>query len=237
MIARLSDEWGHAPAFAAPAAAVAALLLEQLAQGDAPRVYDSDAGIDTVIKLGGSLERAGLLEFVGEGLASLVDEGRRVLVVPGGGRFADAARALCAEHDPGKDTAHWWGVAAMDRLAGIVARVLPRGELVTDADQARAAATAGRLPVLAPFAWLREADPLPHSWDVTGDSIAAWVAGQVGARRLVLVKSVEPPPLPIEDLARQGVVDAYFPSIVPPGVEVEIVDGHALERLRAVVMR
>ena len=49
--------------------------------------------------------------------------------------------------------------------------------------------SAGRVPVLAPSRWLREADPLPHSWDVTSDSIAAWVAGQAGASTLVLVKA------------------------------------------------
>ena len=34
-------------------------------------------------------------------------------------------------------------------------------------------------------------DELPASWDVTSDSIAAWVAGRVGAGRLVLVKAVD----------------------------------------------
>ena len=47
---------------------------------------------------------------------------------------------------------------------------------------------AGRVPVIAPYRWLREADPLPHSWDVTSDSIAAWLASALGAARLVLVK-------------------------------------------------
>ena len=64
-----------------------------------------------------------------------------------------------------------------------------------------------RLPVLAPSRWLRDADPLPHSWDVTSDSIAAWVAGEVGARRLVLVK---PPG------AGDQAVDPYFHRALPP---------------------
>ena len=34
-------------------------------------------------------------------------------------------------------------------------------------------------------------DALPASWEVTSDSIAAWVADQVGAGRLVLVKEVD----------------------------------------------
>ena len=71
------------------------------------------------------------------------------------------------------------------------------------------------LPVLAPYRWLRDADPLPHSWDVTSDSIAAWVAGAVGARRLVLVK---PPGAAGGDL-----VDAYFSRALPAEVTAEIV--------------
>ena len=47
---------------------------------------------------------------------------------------------------------------------------------------------AGSVPVLAPLRWLRNADPLPHSWDVTSDSIAAWMAGEFGAADLLLVK-------------------------------------------------
>jgi dihydroneopterin aldolase len=75
------------------------------------------------------------------------------------------------------------------------------------------ALAAGLLPVLAPTAWLRLADPpsLPHSWDVTSDSVAAWVAGQLGARRLVLAKAVR------SEL--QMLVDPHFARALPRGLE------------------
>jgi hypothetical protein len=69
--------------------------------------------------------------------------------------------------------------------------------------------------VLAPYRWLRDADPLPHSWDVTSDSIAAWVAGALGARRLVLVK----PP----GASGDGAVDAYFARVLPAHIAAEII--------------
>ena len=47
---------------------------------------------------------------------------------------------------------------------------------------------AGRVPVLAPYQWLRHADPVPHSWDATSDSIAAWIAVTLRATHLVLIK-------------------------------------------------
>src|SRR5438874_12170688 len=97
-------------------------------------------------------------------------------------------------------------VLAMDQYAHLIAGKLPDAVIVAEAREiadALSARPVGRVPVLAPYRWLRETDPLPHSWDVTSDSIAAWVAGRVGARRLVLVK---PPGL------RSGVetTDAYF---------------------------
>ena len=42
---------------------------------------------------------------------------------------------------------------------------------------------------------------LPASWDVTSDSIAAWVARRTGAGRLVLVKAV-------------AIVDDYFQTAI-----------------------
>ena len=52
----------------------------------------------------------------------------------------------------------------------------------------------GRIPVLAPRRFLdevdaRSPDPLPPSWDVTSDTIAARLAVRLGAAELVLLKS------------------------------------------------
>jgi len=87
------------------------------------------------------------------------------------------------------------------------------------------------VPVLRPSRWLRDADPLPHSWDVTSDSIAAWIAGQVGARQLILVK-----PAGVDRTERA--VDAYFSRALPTGVELVIVPADRIGELRsAVVLR
>ena len=110
-------------------------------------------------------------------------ERRRLLVVPGGGPFADAVRAVDRRFKLPDDTAHWMAVLAMDQYAHLIVARLTGGELVAAPREVVAALRAGHVPVLAPSRWLREADPLPHSWMVTSDSIAAWVGGTVGARR------------------------------------------------------
>ena len=82
------------------------------------------------------------------------------------------------------------------------------------------------MPVLQPSRWLREADPLPHSWDVTSDSIAAWIAGQLGARQLILVK---PPGVDRPERA----VDSYFAHALPTGIELTIVPADRISDLRS----
>lgn len=163
--------------------------------------------VDIVVKVGG-----GLLAFPGHldaVLAALADAAStsRVLIVPGGGPFADAVRAVDRELTLSDDAAHWMAVLAMDQYAHLLVSRLRSAGLASDAAGIAAELDRGRLPVLAPSRWLRDADPLPHSWDVTSDSIAAWVAGEVGARRLVLVK---PPG------AGDQAVDPYFHRALPP---------------------
>ena len=93
-------------------------------------------------------------------------------------------------------------VLGMDQYAHLIASRLPGATLVSDAAAIADAVRSGRVPVLAPSSWLRRADPLPHSWSVTSDSIAAWVARAVGARDLLVIK---PPHAAGADL-----VDPYF---------------------------
>lgn len=147
-----------------------------------------------------------------------------ILVVPGGGPFADAVREVDARVGLPADVAHWMAVLAMDQYAHLLASRLPGGALVADPAACVALPGTGRTPVLAPYRWLRTADPLPHSWDVTSDSIAAWVAGAVGARRLLLVK---PPG------AREGTrVDPSFASVLPAHVVAECVTADEIAALQ-----
>jgi aspartokinase-like uncharacterized kinase len=74
--------------------------------------------------------------------------------------------------------------------------------------------TAGRVPVWMPTRMVLAASDIDESWDVSSDSLAAWLAGKIGARRLLLIKHGEflPGRECFEDLAAAGVVDRAFPS-------------------------
>ena len=70
----------------------------------------------------------------------------------------------------------------------------------------------GKVPVWSPEPMARAA-ALPETWDLTSDSLAAWLAGALGAGRLVLVKHgrFEAAPIDARDLVARGVVDPLFP--------------------------
>jgi probable H4MPT-linked C1 transfer pathway protein len=237
-VSALEEEIGTGAARSAPAVAVA-LLLEQTAAvpdivpdaaGSAvsaaparnravpksPRqtvgtVRGTDVttpAIDVVVKIGGAaLSDLAALDRV---LAELDAAAGAIVVVPGGGPFADAVREVDRRVVLADATAHWMAVRGMDQYAELLVSRLRRGALVTDLDGVHETIRNGGVPVLAPHEWLRRDDPLPCSWEVTSDSIAAWVAGVTGARQLVLVKPGA--------ARRDGLTDPYFEKALPEGV-------------------
>ena len=213
----------------APAAAVAILLERTLEAGrlDVRRRRDSRSFLEPgvirrVVKVGGGL-LAHPREL--ERVLYRLQKASSALVVPGGGPFADAVRRLDESTPLQNHRAHWMAILAMDQYAEVLlGRLGAVGRRVETVAEARSALLAHLIPVLAPSRWLRSVDPLPHSWDVTSDSIAAWVAGQAGATTLVLVK----PPGATGELT-----DAYFERALPDGVTCEVVTPDDKDRLDA----
>jgi aspartokinase-like uncharacterized kinase len=190
----------------------------------------SDAGtvpggvVTAVVKIGGSLlHDPASLHQVLDAVADARQESA-LLVVPGGGPFADAVRAMDRHLGLTDDAAHWMAVLAMDQYAHLLQSRLRGATLVSTPAAALAALDTGALPVLAPYRWLRDADPLPHSWDVTSDSIAAWIAGELGAPRLVLIKPA--------GVTGEEALDAYFPHACRRGTSYSLLPADRAHALR-----
>jgi 5-(aminomethyl)-3-furanmethanol phosphate kinase len=198
--------------------------------------------IDAVVKVGGSLGRGTCLPGLGE---CLVELGRRygLLVVPGGGVFADAVREQDQRFGLRSGTAHWMAILAMDQYGHLLTDLIPGCALVRTLGEARAADKG--VTVLLPSEPLRSADALPHSWSVTSDSIAAWLTGQVGARLLVLLKdhrgmasfgalgSARAGAMTVAELASSSGVDRRLAGLLAadPTYDLWIIDGERPERL------
>jgi len=185
------------------------------------------SGVQTIVKVGGGLlARAGAFELVTLALAAF-GKGRPLLVVPGGGPFAEAVRELVRRVKVGEDAAHWMAILGMDQYAHALTERTTGAVLVEQLPQIHAALEAGHVPILAPYRWMRDADPLPHSWSATSDSVAAWVAGAVGAKRIVLIKPAK------GEVSKM--VDPVFLQTLPPGVDCIVLTAHELEKLGEVL--
>jgi aspartokinase-like uncharacterized kinase len=209
----------------------------------------------TVVKVGGGLQRE-----AGDGALrtlcrAIGDAGVRhpLLVVPGGAAFADAVREHDSRFALGAATAHRMAILAMEQFGWLLSDLIPGAVPCTDLAAARAAAARAGTPILLPAALLA-GDPLPASWAVTSDSIAAWVAGAEHAARLVLVKPDDGlyrdwpgdgkplVRLGVDELARLRAegratgVDEHLPEALrAAGVEAWVIDGRDPARLLALL--
>lgn len=195
---------------------------------------------DAVIKVGGSLyDHPDLVTNLA--IWSALTREHRLLFLPGGGPLAEAVRAADARFRLSDSAAHWMAILAMEQYAYLLADLTSDATLVDDLAGAAAVCAAKKAPILAPAVLLRQLDPLPHSWQVTSDSIAAWLAGYSGTRRLVLLKRVagvyQGSPKTLrrqiskEELVGSGVVDPYFAQALPPDTACWLIDGGQPARL------
>ncbi|CAL1241291.1 amino acid kinase [Candidatus Methylocalor cossyra] len=171
-------------------------------------VSKKPGAIRWVVKLGGSLAESEVLSRWLDALAETT-----VVIVPGGGVFADGVRAAQARFGFDDRTAHAMAILAMRQYALMMAGFCPHLTLAADLGRLSAAARKAERAVL----WLPDPKAVderevPASWEVTSDSIAAWLARRLRAERLLLVKAA---PIAFrgaefERLGSAGTVDAAF---------------------------
>jgi len=173
-----------------------------------------------VVKLGGSL-----FNQIPDLVPVLLASNRPLFIVPGGSMFADGVRKLQVDND----SAHWMAIAAMDQFGWyITSSGVPATDLLQVPDQP---------VVFLPYCSMRQFDPLPHSWDVTSDSIAAWVADLLGLD-LLLLKSVDgivengrfkdKVDMPV----KTDLVDPFFiPFVLKKRVKTTIINGSCVDRV------
>src|SRR5712671_676376 len=163
----------------------------------------------TVIKLGGSFAFSADLR---DWIAAIAGCAGRAVIVPGGGPFADAVRAAQVQMGFDDRAAHRMGLLAMEQY-GCAIKSLHEGLSLADSlDSIRRGLADNQVPVWLPTQMALGAADIPQSWDVTSDSLAAWLAGKIGAERLLLVKQVESAhgTMRAADLAARDIVDKAF---------------------------
>ena len=169
-----------------------------------------------VYKLGGSLlscnDLAARLRAVMEQRPN-----DRSLIVVGGGAAADVVRDWSRIHTLSEEAAHWLALRSLSLNRALVRHLLPESREVSSCEAAISCWLEGNRPLLVDVEMcLQDAEghgqsPLPHCWDVTSDSIAAWITTHWKADELVLLKSTSlPAELPLGDATRLELVDPFF---------------------------
>ena len=155
-----------------------------------------------VAKVGGSLyDWPGLRPAL---TAWLALQPEPVLLFPGGGDAADAVRDWDRAHSLGEESAHWLAIRSLSLGAHFLQRLLPNMAIVESP-------TPG---IFDPYPYFRMQAGPPHTWSVTTDSLAAWVAIHSGASKLVLLKSTDiPVSMTWIEASGAGFVDAHFPIL------------------------
>jgi 5-(aminomethyl)-3-furanmethanol phosphate kinase len=162
-----------------------------------------------VVKLGGSFAFSEHLRNWIEALAACAGQ---VVIVPGGGPFADAVRLAQTRMGFDDRAAHHMAVLAMEQYGRALASFSSALSPADSMSAIRQHLEADRVPVWMPSAMVLGANDIAQSWDVTSDSLAAWLAGRIGAARVLLVKHAKDPSgrAALKDLIATGLVDEAF---------------------------
>jgi 5-(aminomethyl)-3-furanmethanol phosphate kinase len=165
-----------------------------------------------LVKVGGSLLGLPDLGIRLHGLAEHLSADQ-VLFFPGGGPTANLVRDWHSRFQFDEEAAHQLAVRSLRLNAELLARLMPEVPLGNGYEKSR-------MMILDPVLLLDRYDSEcpddapPHTWDVTSDSLAAWIALRWPTEDLLLLKSV---PCPIGQTvtaaSRIGLVDPYFPGL------------------------
>ena len=167
-----------------------------------------------VVKIGGSLLGSPELERWLELFVKYSDG--HIIIVPGGGVFADAVREAQKLSKISDACAHKLAVLAMDQFGLLLANMNPLLATARTECEIDERTWQHRAIVWLPSHMVFADDNIPQSWDVTSDSLAAWLATKLNAKQLILVKSDKPSAsqLCLKRMTIDGVVDEAFSDFI-----------------------
>lgn len=183
-----------------------------------------------IVKIGGSIVEN---DRIGGALDIVARASRRLVIVPGGGVFADTVRRAQADYQFSDEAAHRMSILAMHQTAELLMDMQPRLMGADSVATMRALWRKGKLPVWLPHKMCDGDNEIPANWSITSDGLAARLAERLRCSHVVLVKSCNVAEgASAFDLAREGIVDPIFAAIatraaldwvvIGPGEEVKL---------------
>ncbi|WP_406659736.1 amino acid kinase [Methanolobus sp. ZRKC3] len=190
------------------------------------------------MKLGGSLmeQSATIIDALSAYFGNETEHGNHsILIVPGGGDFADAIRSISKKHQISDDAAHWMAILSMEQYAYYIVDNTGVDHTENIADLSPG------VSVLFPYRILKGSDELEHSWNITSDTIGAWVAKKTAATFIkvtdvdgVLEDGEVIENMTVDELARMGTtcIDSSLAGFLKDnGMNCRVVNGMYPERV------
>lgn len=190
-----------------------------------------------VVKLGGSVMKHSqpIINSLQKHLNGNNGSDHSILIVPGGGIFADSIRTICEKYDISDDAAHWMAILSMEQYAHYIVDKTGINSVETIEE------VPGGVSVLLPYKMIRESDKLPHSWNVTSDTIGAWIARETGSRFIkvtdvdgVIADDIIQKWMTARELSRMGItcIDSSLPVFLMENtMDCVVVNGMYPERV------
>ena len=163
-----------------------------------------------IVKLGGSLSQSDALNKCLNSVEQNY-QGRAVVIVPGGGAFADQVRLAQYHWQFDDKTAHRMAILAMQQMALLIKGLKGDFSIAHSVTDIRKQLHQQKIVIWSPDIVELDNAAIQASWDITSDSLAAWLAKTLSARELILVKSAMIDAcLSLQQLAKKNIVDNGF---------------------------
>jgi aspartokinase-like uncharacterized kinase len=181
-----------------------------------------------IIKLGGSLSRTDTL-FNCLNAVEQTYQGRAAVIVPGGGAFADQVRLAQQRWQFDDNTAHHMALLAMQQMALMFKGLKPDFAIAPTVEAIQDQLNRKKTVIWSPDIIELDSAGIPASWDISSDSLAAWLAKAVSATELILIKSTAiDADLSLLQLAEQSIVDEAFCDFVAQAAfTVRVIDAQS----------
>lgn len=200
------------------------------------------------IKIGGSIirDKDALLRLC----ETLINIRKPIVLITGGGNIADEVRKLDSTYKISQDSAHWMAILAMDMNGYLLSDLFNEFEYAESVKECLKIIEKGKIPIFLTFKLMREKNPLPRSWEVTSDSIAAFVCKLFDSKKLILIKNVDGiyrnpndkstliKKIPLERIEKYGgtCIDPYLPKLLKENeIECHVVSGFHPERVKKIL--
>jgi aspartokinase-like uncharacterized kinase len=145
-----------------------------------------------IFKIGGKiLENSKNIESTISQLTKLYEKNilQKIILIPGGGSYANFIRKVDDEIKLGDELAHWMATYSMNYNGIELNRKYPELEIIENLKDFQDSKNI--FCIFLPYNYLRKNDNLPHNWDVTSDSIALYIAVQLHFNKCFLIKDID----------------------------------------------